>query len=151
MINVFSCMLIYFTIGKYSYSDFFFSKSQNPYKPLQELYVYWGSMFISVFLAGVIAYMISCKLRKKIVLTTFIVLIIACIDMIIRTNIIIFEKNMTMLELMSLSMGAMGVYLLMISLLLIPLSIITWLIARFIRNVKERKNPLLCLEGSCDL
>ena len=109
------------------------------------------AMILSVFLAGVIAYFISCKLRNKIILTAFIVIFIAFVHMIIQSNIIIFEKNLTFLELMSLSMGAIGVYLLVISLLLVPLSVATWLITRYIRNVKEQKDPLLCIEGNCDL
>jgi hypothetical protein len=110
-----------------------------------------SAMLISVVFSGTIAYFISCKLRKKIVTTVLIVIIISITHMIIQSNIIIFGKNVEILELMTLSVGALGVYLLMLTLFLIPLSLVTWYIASRFRNVKERKDPLLSLERSCDL
>lgn len=109
------------------------------------------AMIIAVILGGLLAYMISCKKRKKIVLTVLITMIISVIHMVIQSNIIIFDKGVTMLEILALSFGAIGIYLLMLTLLLVPLAAVSWLIVRGIRNVKERKDPLLSLEGSCDL
>lgn len=109
------------------------------------------AMIISVLLGAVLAYLISCKQRKKIILTVLITMIIAFTHMMIQSNIIIFEKGATTLEILALSLGAIGIYMLLLTLLLIPLTVIAWLITRAIRNVKERKDPLLSLEGSCDL
>ena len=71
--------------------------------------------------------------------------------MLVETNLIILSQERTMVELMALLLGAIGIYLLVLAILLVPFAIATWLIARFIRNLKERKDPLLSLEGSCDL
>lgn len=40
---------------------------------------------------------------------------------------------------------------LLLAILLIPLALISWALVRLIRNVKEQKNPLLSLDGGCDL
>ena len=109
------------------------------------------AMIISVIFGGVIAYFISCKLRKKIVLTTLIIMTITAIHMMVQSNLIILEQQSDIIEILSLSVGAIGVYILMITLLLIPFAAFSWAIARFIRNVKEQKDPLLSLEGRCDL
>jgi signal peptidase I len=108
-------------------------------------------MLLSAILGGAIAYAISCKLRKKIVLTTFIIMTAVAIYLMIQSNFIILGQHTDIMEILSFSMGAMGVYVLILSLLLLPFAAISWAIARFIRNVKEQKNPLLSLEGSCDL
>jgi hypothetical protein len=71
--------------------------------------------------------------------------------MTINSNLIILSKEPTMLELMALLSGTIGIYLLLFSLILIPLSLLSWYITRLFRNLKERKDPLLSLEGSCDL
>jgi uncharacterized membrane-anchored protein YitT (DUF2179 family) len=110
-----------------------------------------SAMIISVVLGGVLAYLISCKQRKEIILTVLITIIIAFTHMMIQSNLIILEKGTTTLEILALSLGAIGIYMLLLTLLLIPLAAIAWLITRAIRNVKERKDPLLSLEGRCDL
>ncbi len=109
------------------------------------------AMLISVLIAGGLAYIISCKLRNKIVLTVMIAMTIAIIHMIITSNLVIISQNRETTELMALSLGTMGIFLLILSLLLIPLALISWAILHFIRNLKEQKDPLLSLEGSCDL
>jgi signal peptidase len=109
------------------------------------------SMFLAVIIAGIFAYCLSCKLRNKIIITTFITMTLAIVNMMIQSNMIIVSKQQTMLELLTLSFGAIGIYLLVFSLLMIPLALVSWYITRIIRNVKERKDPLLSLEGSCDL
>jgi len=109
------------------------------------------AMFISIFIAAILAYLISCKVRSKIVLTVLFTMGIAIAHMLVETNLIILSQERTMVELMALLLGAIGIYLLVLAILLVPFAIATWLIARFIRNLKERKDPLLSLEGSCDL
>jgi signal peptidase I len=109
------------------------------------------AMMLSVLIGGILAYSISCKVRRKIVLTVLLTMIIATIHMIIQSNVIILGKEAETLEMMALSVGVIGVYLLIFTLLLIPLSAIVWYITHIIRNVKEQKDPLLSLEGSCDL
>ncbi len=110
-----------------------------------------ASMILAILFGGAIAYFISCKLRRKIVLTTIIIMIIATAHMLIQSNLIILEQQTDMMQMLSLSVGSIGLYLLILSLLLIPFAAISWAIARLIRNVKEQKDPLLSLEGSCDL
>jgi len=109
------------------------------------------AMLLSVIIAGVLAYFISCKLRYKIILTALIASSIAIVHMLILSNMIIISQQHTIIEIMALSLGAIGIYLLILAILLLPLSLISWILTRFIRNLKERKNPLLSLEGSCDL
>jgi len=109
------------------------------------------AMILSVIIAGIVAYMISCKLRNKIIVTVLMTLILAIVHMMIISNIIIIEKQVTILEMMALSFGAIGIYLLILAIFLLPLMLVSWLLARGIRNLKERKDPLLSLEGGCDL
>jgi len=109
------------------------------------------AMVFAVFIAGVIAYYISCKFRSKIILTSIITMSIVICHMVIQSNLIILNKEQVMLETLSLSLGAIGIYLLLFGLLLIPLSLVSWAIVQQIRNLKERKEPLLILEGKCDL
>ena len=108
-------------------------------------------MIIATVLAGVIAYFISCKLRKKIILATVFIASISIVYMIILSNLIILDKGYGILEIFSLSLGAIGIYVLLLAVLLVPLSLIAWFISRLMRNLKERKEPLLMLEGRCDL
>ena len=110
-----------------------------------------SAMIIYVITAGLTAYLISCKIRSKIVLTSLIAITIAIVQMLVWSNIIIFEKNVMLIDMIALSIGVTGIYILLLTLFLIPLAIVSWFITRFIRNVKERKDPLLSLEGTCDL
>jgi len=109
------------------------------------------SMIIAVIIAGVFAYFISCKLRRKIILTALITIIIVICHMMIQSNLIILEKEQEMIVTLAYSFGVIGIYLLIFGLLIIPLSLISWAIVQRIRNLKERKDPLLMLEGKCDL
>jgi len=109
------------------------------------------AMFLAVLMAGLIAYFISCKLRNRIILAVLITAILATTHMVIQSNLTIISKTNNMLELMTLALGATSIYLLLFSIVLIPLALLSWAIIRFIRNLKERKDPLLSLEGSCDL
>jgi len=109
------------------------------------------AMIIAVIIAGVIAYSISCKIRTKIILTALVTMSIATAYMIIQSNLVILEKQNESLVTLSYLMGATGIYLLVFGLILVPLSLLSWFIVRRIRNLKERREPLLMLEGKCDL
>jgi signal peptidase len=109
------------------------------------------AMTVTAIAAGIIAFFISCKVRVKIVLTTLLTMTIAIIFSIAKTDQYLLTSNRTAIEILALSIGALGTYLLVLSLLLLPLSLIAWYIAKRIRNLKEQKDPLLILEGSCDL
>ena len=109
------------------------------------------AMIAAVFITAVIAYLISCKLRRKIIITVIITMAIIIAHMIIQSNIIIIDKGQTNIEILAYSTGAIGIYLLLFGLLLIPLTLASTFIVRQIRNLKERKEPLLILEGKCDL
>jgi hypothetical protein len=78
-------------------------------------------------------------------------MLLAVAHMMITSNMIIISQKHTMLETLALSMGTFGIYLLLLVALLVPFALISWGLTRFIRNLKERKDPLLSLEGSCDL
>jgi signal peptidase I len=110
-----------------------------------------AAIIISTLMAGVVAYLISCKIRNKIILTTILAMSIVVTYMTIHSSILLTTKYHTMLELMALGLGALGVYLLLLGLLLIPLVLLSWYSVHLLRNLKERKDPLLMLEGSCDL
>ena len=109
------------------------------------------AMIISVIIAGLIAYFISCKARNNIVLTVLLTVVIAITSMAIYSHLVIISKELTLIELMAISLGIIGIYVLLFSLILIPLALISWFITRLFRNLKERKDPLRSLEGSCDL
>ena len=109
------------------------------------------AIVIAVLIAVVFAYFINCKMRNKILLTAIIAMVLAIIHMIIQSTLIILSQNYTMIEIMTLTLGAIGIYLILFSFILIPIALLSWLIVRLIRNIKERKDPLLSLEGSCDL
>ena len=109
------------------------------------------AMILSVIISGLIAYFISCKIRSKIVLTVIFTMVLSMMQMTINSNLKIISKEPTMIELMALLSGTIGIYLLVFSLILIPLALLSWYIIRLFRNLKERKDPLLSLEGSCDL
>jgi len=110
-----------------------------------------AAVVLSVLVSGIIAYMISCKIRKKIILTVLITTTLAAIFMVMQSNIVIFEKEIESVELLSLVLGVAGLYTLIFTFLLVPLIIAVWIIVRYMRNVKEQKDPLLSLEGRCDL
>ena len=105
----------------------------------------------SSIIAGIIAYSISCKHRRKILLTIIISSTIAVTHILIQSNLLILSKDIELLEAITLSAGVVGIYLLLFTLFIVPLAYVAWKIACLFRNLKERKDPLLSLEGSCDL
>lgn len=109
------------------------------------------AMIISSIISGTLAYSISCKLRRKILITVILTTTIAIIYIMLQSNFIILGKDLEMAELLSLSVGVIGIYLLILALFLVPLTYVAWKISCAFRNLKERKDPLLSLEGSCDL
>ncbi len=109
------------------------------------------AIFFAVIIAGLFAYFISCKLRNKLIITAIFTMSLAFSHMIIQSNIVIISKYTTIIEFWSVALGAIGIYVLLFTLLLIPLSLVSWAIICQIRNLKERKDPLLSLDGNCDL
>jgi len=109
------------------------------------------AMVIASIAAGVVAYYMSCKLRRKIVIASALSMIFAMIFAIVKTNYSLITSNRPMIESIALGLGAMGLYILVLAILLIPISLLSWYITSQIRNLKERKDPLLVLEGRCDL
>ena len=109
------------------------------------------AMIIASIVAGLIAYFISCKIRRKIVLATVLTTCIYITYMLLQSNMLLIAREYTIMELMTLEVGAVGIYLLLLTVFFIPLSVISWYLTRLMRNLKERKDPLLMLEGSCDL
>ena len=109
------------------------------------------AMIIASITAGLIAYFISCKIRRKIILAAVLTTCIYITYMLLKSNIALLTREYTIMELMTLEIGAAGVYLLLLTIFLIPLSLISWYLTRLMRNIKEQKDPLLMLEGSCDL
>ncbi len=109
------------------------------------------AMVVSSITAGVSAYFIHCRMRTKIILTTSFSLICGSIYIILKTQYSLFTSERTILESIALGLGAIGIYLLVLAFFLIPLAFISWYVTAQIRNVKERKDPLLILEGRCDL
>ena len=109
------------------------------------------AMVVASITAGVIAYFMSCKLRRKIVVASAFSMIFAISFAIIKTNYMLFTGSRSMIDSLALGLGAMGLYCLVLALFLIPISLISWYITNRFRNLKERKDPLLILEGVCDL
>ncbi len=108
-------------------------------------------MILATLIAGLTAYFISCKIRNKILITTVLVTLTSITYMIIKANLLILTNHQQIIEIIALGFGAVGVYLVLLVFLLVPLSFITWIIIKLLRNLKEQKDPLLILEGSCDL
>jgi len=109
------------------------------------------AMVIASLFAGIVAYFLSCRVRKKIVLASVVAMIISIVFLSIKTNYQVMLQGKSLIESLGLGMGAMGIYLLALAFFLIPLSFISWYLTHKLRNVKERKDPLLILEGRCDL
>jgi signal peptidase I len=109
------------------------------------------AMTIASIIAGLIAYTLSCQMRRKIVLASVVAMIVSIVFLSIKTNYFVMMQQKSLMESLGLSMGAMGIYLLALAFFLLPLSFISWYLTFKLRNVKERKDPLLVLEGRCDL
>jgi len=109
------------------------------------------AMCIAAVTASLVAFFISCKMRNKIVLASIIPVFIVAFYILLKTNIYLLTSSRTLIQSMTLGVGAISVYILILAFFLIPISLISWYLTRIIRNVKERKDPLLILEGSCDL
>jgi len=109
------------------------------------------AMVVASLIVGIIAYFISCKQRQKIIMASIISMIIGLGYIAIKTNYFLLISGRSIIESIALGMGAIGVYLLVLSILLVPISILSWYFTHLIRNLKERKDPLLILEGRCDL
>ncbi len=106
---------------------------------------------VSSIAAAIIAYIICCKLRYKILLATIFTLLVGSIYLLIEKNMMIFLNETQFIKIAALGLGATGIYLLVAGLFILPLCLSGWFIVYLIRNLKERKNPLLMLDKNCDL
>jgi hypothetical protein len=109
------------------------------------------AMVIASLLAGLVAYAVSCRLRRKIVVASMAAMIISIIFISIKTNYLVMIRGRPLMESLGLGVGAIGIYLLALAFFLFPLSCLSWYFTHKLRNVKEQKDPLLVLEGRCDL
>jgi signal peptidase I len=109
------------------------------------------AMIIASIASGIIAYYLRCRLRKEIIIVSSTVMIMTVGFLSLKTNYDLFTSNKTIIESLALGLGSVGVYLLLLAFLLVPISLVSWYITNQIRNLKERKEPLLILEGRCDL
>jgi hypothetical protein len=109
------------------------------------------AMVIASLIAGLVAYTMSCKLRRKIILASVVTMIISILYLSIKTNYLVLTQDRPLIESIGLGLGAMGIYLLVLAFFLIPLSFLSWYFTHKFRNLKEQKDPLLVLEGRCDL
>lgn len=109
------------------------------------------AMIIASLASGVLAYYFKCRLRKQIILASSTIMIMTIVFLSLKVNFDLFTSNKTMIESLALGLGSLGVYLLLLAFLLVPISLVSWYMTNQIRNLKERKEPLLILEGRCDL
>ncbi len=109
------------------------------------------AMLIASVIAGIISYYLSCRKREKIILIAIYTMFIAIGYALVLINYSLFNSDRAFIESVALACGASGMYFLILCFFLIPLSILSWYVAHQIRNVKEHKDPLLVLEGRCDL
>jgi len=109
------------------------------------------AMVIASLFAGLIAYTLHCRVRQKIVLTSVVIMIISVVFICLKINYFMFIREKPLIDSLGLGMGAIGIYLLVLAFLLIPLAFLSWYVTHKLRNVKEQKDPLLVLEGRCDL
>lgn len=109
------------------------------------------AMVIATLVGSLTAYALHCHMRRKVVLTAVISMLVAIGYVSVKINFVLLTKNRPLVESLGLGMGAVGIYLLTLAFFLIPLSLLSWYITHTIRNLKERKDPLLVLEGRCDL
>jgi hypothetical protein len=109
------------------------------------------AMVIASLFVGLVAYALNCRLRRKIVLASVVAMIISIIFISFKINYFMLTRDKPLIESLGLGMGTIGIYLLTLAFFLVPLAFISWYFTHKLRNVKERKDPLLVLEGRCDL
>jgi len=110
-----------------------------------------AALIVAAVLAGVVAYACRCKLLEKVVLSTVVSFVISVVVLAGTANILMLSTAHSLLETLGLVTGILGVYLMASGILLLPVVLISWLVTRGFRNVKEHYDPLLVLEGGCDL
>ena len=110
-----------------------------------------SALILSAIIAGLLTYFMKCRFRKKIILSSIIAMSFSITYSIFQTQFSILARQSNIMNIITLLSGTIGVYLIVIGLLLVPICLITWYIVNILRNVKEQKEPLLILEGECDL
>ena len=109
------------------------------------------AMVVAALLGGLLVYTFRGAMRRKVVLTTVVAMFVTIGYISVKINFWLFTTNQPFVESLGLGMGAVGIYLLALAFFLAPLSLGSWYLTRTLRNLKERKDPLLVLEGRCDL
>jgi signal peptidase I len=109
------------------------------------------AMVIAVLIGGLVAYALNCQMRRKVILTSVVTMLVAIGYISVKINLMLLARNQPLVASLGLGMGAVGIYLLTLAFFLIPLSFLSWYLTHTLRNLKERKDPLLILEGRCDL
>ncbi len=109
------------------------------------------ALVVAAVLAGLVAYLFRCRLREKIVLAVVMSLCVSLCLLMGKIGFDILTASRSVIETLGLVMGALGIYLLVVAFLLVPVVLTSWGLTHLCRNVKEQRDPLLALEGGCDL
>ncbi len=108
-------------------------------------------IFLIPFITTTSTYFLGNKTRQQITSTT----IYSCIIVfsILALNILypIITTHTHIMHLTSQILGLLSTYLLLIGLILIPASLLMWIVTTLLQNLKESINPLHQLEGHCNL
>ena len=108
-------------------------------------------MVIAALIGSLIMYTLRGTMRRKVVLTVVVAMLVTIGYLSVKINFWLFTRNQPFVESLGLGAGAVGIYLLALAFFLVPLSLLAWYLTRTLRNLKERKDPLLVMEGRCDL
>jgi signal peptidase I len=109
------------------------------------------AMVVAALLGSLLVYALRGAMRRKVVMTAVVAMLVSIGYLSIKINVWLFSKSQPFVESLGLGMGAVGIYLLALAFFLVPLSLLAWYLTRSLRNLKERKDPLLVMEGRCDL
>lgn len=109
------------------------------------------AMIIAVLIGSFTAYSLNCHTRQKIVLTAVVAMLVTIGYISVKINFVLLTNNRSLVESLGLGIGVIGIYLLTLTFFLLPLSLLAWYLTHALRNLKERKDSLLVLEGRCDL
>ena len=106
---------------------------------------------LASLIGGIIGYFISCKQRRQIISASIIPVFLLTGYSVLKTSWFVLSVTPELMEALTIILGIVALYLIIIALFIPVLCGMTWLIARSFRNLKEHKHPMLLLEGRCDL
>jgi hypothetical protein len=109
------------------------------------------AMVIAALIGSLLTYTLRGTMRRKVVLTAVVAMLVTIGYISVKINFLLLTQNHPFVESLGLGMGAVGIYLLALAFFLAPLSLLAWYLTHTLRNLKERKDPLLVMEGRCDL